>query len=59
MNHHTIIFIFKISLLITLLLSFYIFIQGLIIKHKHYNSIYNNWQFPMLLAIFVDALNKI
>ena len=39
-----------------LLLSFYMFVQTFIYKSADFRTIVNSWQFPMLLAIFVDAV---
>jgi hypothetical protein len=47
--------IFKFLLLIVLLISFYFFIDVLIFKNKDNYTIFTTWQFPMLLAIYVDA----
>ena len=47
--------IFKLSLIITLLLSFYIFISVTVYRNKTYKSLYTTWQFPMFLAIFLDV----
>jgi hypothetical protein len=47
--------IFKFLLLIVLLISFYFFIDVLIFKNKDHYTIFTTWQFPMLLAIYVDA----
>ena len=38
------------------LLSFYMFVLTFIYKSTDFRSIVNSWQFPMLLAIFVDAV---
>ena len=47
--------IFKLSLILTLFLSFYIFISVTVYKNKTYKSLYTTWQFPMILAIFLDV----
>jgi hypothetical protein len=47
--------IFKYLLLIVLLISFYFFIDVLIFKNKDHHTIFTTWQFPMLLAIYVDV----
>ncbi len=36
-----------------LLISFYLFIRQIIFKEKIEN--FSNWQFPMLLAIYLDS----
>uniref|UniRef100_A0A6C0CXB2 Uncharacterized protein n=1 Tax=viral metagenome TaxID=1070528 RepID=A0A6C0CXB2_9ZZZZ len=46
---------FKLSLLLTLFLSFYIFISVTIYKNPNHKPIFSTWQFPMLLAIFLDV----
>ena len=50
----TINLIFKLSLFITLLLSFYIFMNTIFFTKQHI-GIFSTWQFPMLLAIFLDV----
>jgi len=47
--------IFKISLFITMMISFYILIIVLQNKNK-YRSSFSAWTFPMLLAIFTDLM---
>ena len=47
-------FAFKLSLFIALLISFYIFIINIYSKKNKYSHIFSTWQFPMLLAIFLD-----
>jgi len=54
MNNLERIFIFV--LLIALLFSFYFFINQLILKDKTHSKVFTTWQFPMLLAIFIDAI---
>jgi hypothetical protein len=48
--------LFKISLLVTLLLSFYIFIKAIFFQDSDKKRIFNAWQFPMLLALYIDAV---
>lgn len=48
--------ILKYSLLVALLTSFYIFVNTLILKDDKHKKIYSTWQFPMLLAIFIDTI---
>jgi hypothetical protein len=48
--------IFIFCLFIALLLSFYFFIDILVFKNKHHSPLFSTWQFPMLLAIFVDTI---
>ena len=33
----------------------YIFVATIVFKDTTYAGFYNSWQFPMLLAIFIDA----
>jgi hypothetical protein len=47
--------LFQIWLLGALLISFYFFIDVLVFKNKTYSHIFSTWQFPMLLAIFIDT----
>ena len=49
-------FLFKIVLFIAVIISFYIFIQILVVKDLTYTKIFSTWQFPMLLAIFLEVL---
>ena len=48
--------IFKFVLLVALLISFYIFISTMCLKNREHQSIFSMWQFPMLLAIFLEVL---
>jgi hypothetical protein len=48
--------LFVFSLFTALLLSFYFFIDTLIFKNKEHSLIFSTWQFPMLLALFVDTV---
>lgn len=48
--------LFKFSLLITLILSFYIFIRAIFFEDGDKKRIFNAWQFPMLLALYIDAV---
>jgi hypothetical protein len=48
--------IFFISLLVALIISFYFFIDLCIFKNKTHIHIFDTWQFPMLLAIFIDIV---
>jgi len=51
--------IFNVCLLTTLLISFYFFIDVLVFKNKHHSDIFSTWQFPMLLAIYLDTIYKL
>jgi uncharacterized integral membrane protein len=46
---------FKILLFLIVLLSFYIFIVTVFMKSTQYKGVFSTWQFPMLLAIFLDV----
>ncbi len=48
--------LFVVCLFVALLLSFYFFIDILVLKKKDHSKIFSTWQFPMLLAIFVDTI---
>jgi hypothetical protein len=43
-------------LLLTLILSFYIFIRAIFYSDDEKRRIFNAWQFPMLLALYIDAI---
>jgi hypothetical protein len=45
---------FKFLLLIILLVSFYFFIDVVIFKNKQNTDVFSTWQFPMLLALYLD-----
>lgn len=42
------------GLLLVVIGTGYIFIVTIIFKEKTYAGFFNTWQFPMLLAIFID-----
>ena len=48
--------IFQVSLLIALLISFYIFVRTLVMKDLKHSISFSTWQFPMLLAIYIEAI---
>jgi hypothetical protein len=48
--------LFHFFLLGALLLSFYFFIDILVFGNMKYKNIFSTWQFPMLLAIYVDVV---
>jgi hypothetical protein len=56
MKHSDFALLFKISLLITLILSFYIFIKAIFFEDNEKKRMFNSWQFPMLLALYIDAV---
>lgn len=45
----------KITLFIAILLSLYILINTVITREKRHKNVFSAWQFPMLLAIFIDT----
>ena len=49
-------FFFIVALFIILVISFYFFIDCMVLKKKQYSNIFTTWQFPMLFAIFLDAI---
>lgn len=49
-------FIFKFVLFIALLISFYVFINIIVCKDLTYKRMFSTWQFPMLLALYLDVL---
>jgi hypothetical protein len=51
-------YIFQFCLLGALILSFYFFIDVIVFKNKTYTDIFSTWQFPMLLALFMDVMYK-
>lgn len=48
--------VFTLFLLLTLILSFYIFILSIFFKDPKTLKLYSTWQFPMLLALYLDAI---
>jgi hypothetical protein len=48
--------IFLLCLFTSVLLSFYFFIDTLVFKNKQHSPIFSTWQFPMLLALYVDTI---
>jgi|UniRef100_A0A6C0HR22 hypothetical protein len=56
MKHADFALVFKMSLLITLILSFYIFIRAVFFEDDEKKRMFNAWQFPMLLALYIDAV---
>lgn len=47
--------LFMICLFIVLIISFYFFIDVLVLKNQDNSKIFGTWQFPMLLALFIDS----
>jgi hypothetical protein len=48
--------VFLFLLLLCLFISFYIMVITLCTKDNTHNHIFSAWQFPMLLAIFIDII---
>lgn len=48
--------IFKFVLLVSLLISFYVFIDIVVFKKETYKPLFSTWQFPMLLALYLDVI---
>ena len=46
---------FNFSLFICLILSFYIFVHAILFNDSDKKRIFSTWQFPMLLALYIDA----
>jgi len=51
--------VFHFFLLGALLISFYFFIDILVFKNKIHSDIFSTWQFPMLLAIYLDTIYRL
>jgi len=51
--------IFNFFLLGALLISFYFFIDILVFKNKQHSNVFSTWQFPMLLAIYLDTIYRL
>ena len=51
-------YIFQFCLLGALLFSLYFFIDITVFKQKKYVDIFSTWQFPMLLALYMDTIYK-
>ena len=50
---------FHLLLLSVLLISFYFFIDVIVFKNKTHSEVFSTWQFPMLLAIYIDVIYKL
>ena len=48
--------VFHLSLLLTLILSFYIFIRAIFFSDNDKKRLFKAWQFPMLLALYIDVV---
>ena len=53
-NIHLVHNIIKISLFITLICSLILLVHNLSIKEKTEKHIFDTWQFPMTMALFLD-----
>ena len=51
-------YIFQSCLLVSLLLSLYFLIDITVFKNKTYVDTFSTWEFPMLLALFMDVMYK-
>lgn len=58
MNSLILKYVFYLCLLGALLLSLYFFIDITVFKNKTYIDIFSTWQFPMLLALYMDTIYK-
>jgi len=48
--------VFQMALLFALLLSFYIFVKTIFFGDITKKKLFSNWQFPMLLAVYLDVM---
>ena len=48
--------VFQMTLLFALLLSFYIFVKTVFWGDITKKKLFSNWQFPMILAIYLDLI---
>ncbi len=55
LNEYYVELAFKLALFSAMIISFYIFVINLYSKKNKYSHIFSTWQFPMLLAIFLDV----
>lgn len=49
--------IFMIIMILSTLISGYVFVDRLILKNMDHAKTFNTWQFPMLLALTLDLLD--
>jgi hypothetical protein len=47
--------IFKLLMFIVMIISLFIFTMTVIVKSREYRDVFSTWQFPMLLAIFLEV----
>ena len=57
MSKITLNLLLQIAICIALLLSFYIFLTTVVLRQDKQKHLYSTWQFPMLLALFLDLFN--
>ena len=57
MSKITLNLLLQIAICIALLLSFYIFLTTVVLRQDKHKHLYSTWQFPMLLALFLDLFN--
>jgi hypothetical protein len=50
-------YIIALALFVAVIGTGYIFIVSVIFKQNTFKGFYDSWQFPMLLALFIDATN--
>jgi len=50
--------VFRYFFISVLLISFYFFIDVIVFKNKTHSEVFSTWQFPMLLAIYIDMIYK-
>ena len=56
MSNDPFVIVFQMTLLFALLLSFYIFVKTIFWGDITKKKIFSNWQFPMILAIYLDLI---
>ena len=55
-NKYVFTIVFQMTLLLALILSIYIFVKTLVLKHDEHARLFNNWQLPMILALYLDSI---
>jgi hypothetical protein len=48
--------VFKLLMFLVMLMAFYFFIATVVYKDRRFKQVFSNWQFPMLFALFIDAI---
>ena len=51
--------LYLLCLLVSLILSFYFFINSFVLRNNTHSITFTTWQFPTLFAIFIDSIYKI